>query len=162
MSPGQSRAVPFVLAEQLEGGGGRPVLQRRLLEVLDAVQARRQPVAGGDHLARDFGVAALVGFDQLAIVETAEPDENASRVISNQRIGVSTCGSFDDQGGDDGAAFGHQDVVGAAGGGRVHDLDADAGLDQRSAAVCGGGKRWRLPVPSSSTSPVSGPASAAR
>ena len=36
---------PLVEAEQREHGRGRPVLQRRLLEVLDAVQPRRDPVA---------------------------------------------------------------------------------------------------------------------
>src|SRR6266850_1675155 len=47
--------------EQREERGGGPVLQRRLLEVLEAVQARRDPVAARHHLARDLGVAALVG-----------------------------------------------------------------------------------------------------
>ena len=70
----QARA-PGALPEGLERGRGRPVLQRRLLEVLEPVQARGEPVAAGDHLARDLGVAALVGVEQVALAEIGEPGE---------------------------------------------------------------------------------------
>ena len=65
---------PFVLSEHAEGHGGRPVLQRRLLEIFVPVQARREPVAARDHLARNLGVAPLVGLHQVPITEIAEPD----------------------------------------------------------------------------------------
>ncbi len=64
----QARA-PCLHAERLEGGGGGPVLQRRFFEVLQVVQARRDPVAGDDHLARDLGVAALVRAEQGGALE---------------------------------------------------------------------------------------------
>src|SRR6266850_3378354 len=63
--PGQRRphsGGPILDFKYLEERGGGPVLQRRLLEVLEAVQARRDPVAARHHLARDLGVAALVGL----------------------------------------------------------------------------------------------------
>ena len=66
---------PLMNAERLVRGGGQPVLQCRLLEVLDAVQARRQPVAAGHHFARYFRIAAFVGMDQSAVVEIGEPDQ---------------------------------------------------------------------------------------
>ena len=70
----QSRR-PLARAERHVGGRGGPVLQRRLLEVLQAVQAWGQPVAGRDHLARDLGIAAFVRLDQFAVAESAEPDQ---------------------------------------------------------------------------------------
>src|SRR5262249_49800998 len=76
--PGEARPEapgPFVLAEGAERGGGRPVLQGRLLEVLVAVDARGQPVAGRDHLARDLGVAAFVGLGEMPVAQVAEPGE---------------------------------------------------------------------------------------
>ncbi len=53
---------PRRLAEEREGGRVAPVEQRRLLEVGHAVQARRDEVAGGEHFARDLGIAGLVGL----------------------------------------------------------------------------------------------------
>ena len=66
---------PVAQPEDLERGRGGPVLQRRLLEVLQAVQARRQPVAARHHLARDLGVAAFVGVEQIALPEVGEPGD---------------------------------------------------------------------------------------
>src|SRR5205814_6708056 len=64
---------PVVHAEQLEETRGGPVLQRRLLEVLEAVEARRDPVAGGDHLARNLRVARFVRLVERAQPQRAEP-----------------------------------------------------------------------------------------
>ena len=65
IAPG-SRAVHSSTLERLEARRRQPVLQRRLLEVLEAVEPRRHPVAADRHLARDLGVAAFVGMLQLA------------------------------------------------------------------------------------------------
>ena len=41
-------------AEDLERAGDQPVDERRFFEIGDAVQPRRHPVAGGQHVARDL------------------------------------------------------------------------------------------------------------
>ena len=64
---------PLVHAERVEGRGAQPVLERRLFEVLEVVQARRHPVAADRHLARDLGVPAFVRVLQPAHVERPEP-----------------------------------------------------------------------------------------
>ncbi len=64
---------PFVHAERAEGGGRHPVLERRLLEILEAVQARRHPVAAKRHFARDLTVAAFVRVKQAVAAEVREP-----------------------------------------------------------------------------------------
>ncbi len=51
-----------------------PVLQRRLLEIHDTVETRRHPVAGNQHLARNFGVPRFVGLRQNGIAEGDEPE----------------------------------------------------------------------------------------
>ena len=43
---------------------GQPVKQRRLLDVRDVVEMRHQQVAALQHLARNLGVARLVGLPQ--------------------------------------------------------------------------------------------------
>src|SRR5205085_353256 len=63
------------LTEQFKKRGRRPVLQRRLLEVPEAVQARRQPVAARHHLARDLAIAALVRLVERPDGERAEPQD---------------------------------------------------------------------------------------
>ena len=70
----QSRR-PFVHAEVLERGSRQPVLDRRFLEVLEPVQARRHPVARRGHLARNLGVTPFVGVREEARVERDEPQE---------------------------------------------------------------------------------------
>ena len=65
---------PFVLTENGIGRGSGPVLQRRLLEILEVVEPRRDPIAACRHLARNFRIASLVGPDQHPIVEDPEPD----------------------------------------------------------------------------------------
>ena len=65
---------PVRHAEDFVSGGGGPILKRRFLEILEAVLAWCNPVAGGDHFARHFGVAALVRPDQFARLQIAEPD----------------------------------------------------------------------------------------
>ena len=79
---GPQTRCPLMNAERLVRSGGQPVLQCRLLEVLDAVQARRKPVAAGHHFARYFRIAAFVGMDQSAIVEIGEPDQREQRGCS--------------------------------------------------------------------------------
>ena len=59
-SAGHSRAAHSCTPNASIGGGRQPVLDRRLLEVLEVVQARRHPVAGRRHLARNLGVTSLV------------------------------------------------------------------------------------------------------
>ena len=63
-------------AECLVRDGGHPVLERRLLEVLEAVKPRRQPVARHDHFARNFGVTALVRVDDRPVIGAREPDHD--------------------------------------------------------------------------------------
>ncbi len=70
----QPRA-PVVFAKQCIGRRRGPVLQNRLLEVFDAIEPRRHPVAAGEHLARDLGVAPLVGLEQVAVLQVHEPSE---------------------------------------------------------------------------------------
>jgi len=53
--------------------GRRPVLQRRLLEVLQVIEPRRDPVTAREHLARDLGVTALVGIEQRPHLQGREP-----------------------------------------------------------------------------------------
>ena len=65
---------PMMNTECVVGSGGDPVLQRRLFEVLDAIQSRGHPVPGYGHLAGDLGVAAFVGMHQPAVVETGKPE----------------------------------------------------------------------------------------
>ncbi len=72
---GPEAGRPLVDAEDRIRRRGDPVLQGGLLEILDAVQPRRDPVAPRNHLARDFGVSALVRMDQAAVVEAAKPDD---------------------------------------------------------------------------------------
>jgi hypothetical protein len=74
-SAGPQPRRPFVHAEDPIGGGRQPVLKRRLLEVLEAVEARRHPVAGGRHLAGDLGIATLVGMHEAPRIEGGEPED---------------------------------------------------------------------------------------
>ncbi|CAB3770302.1 hypothetical protein LMG29739_05748 [Paraburkholderia solisilvae] len=67
--------LPFAEAEPREGECVGPGLQRRLLEILVAVIARRDPVAGHEHLARHFGITAFVAWQQVAPAERHEPDQ---------------------------------------------------------------------------------------
>ena len=65
---------PRLHAERLVRHGGHPVLERRLLEVLEAVKTRRQPIARHHHLARNLGVAPLVRMNDRPVVGAREPD----------------------------------------------------------------------------------------
>ena len=47
---------PVVHAEDLEADGDHPVIERRLLEVGYAVEPRRNPVAGFEHIPGDGGL----------------------------------------------------------------------------------------------------------
>jgi hypothetical protein len=129
-----------MFAKYREGGGRGPVLQRGFFEVLDAVQARRQPVAAGHHFARYLGIATFVGVDQAALFQRAEPGQGKDHDQGQQ----GPAAQFDQfahsmmSRGSHVAPFGHQDVVGAAGGEAVHHLDADATLDQGPQQAVGG------------------------
>src|SRR6202158_75440 len=50
---------PVMNAKDRIGGSGDPVLQRRLLEILDPVEPRRYPGAAGCHPARQLRVSGL-------------------------------------------------------------------------------------------------------
>ena len=67
-----------MLAEHFIRHGGGPVLQRRFFEIFQIVQARRDPVAAGHHLARNLGVTAFIRLDQVTIFQIAEPDDHQS------------------------------------------------------------------------------------
>ena len=51
-------------AEERHRRGDRPVVERRFLEVEDAVQARGHEVVRGEHLARNLAVAAFVRLEE--------------------------------------------------------------------------------------------------
>ena len=73
---------PLVGREDPEGERREPVLERRLLEVLEPVEARRDVVAAREHFARDLGVARFVRPEERACLERAEPQhaqEHAER-----------------------------------------------------------------------------------
>ena len=70
---------PMMNAEDRVGGSGYPVLQCRLLEILEAVKSRREPVAADRHLARNFRVSALVRVHQSPIVEIGKPDRGENQ-----------------------------------------------------------------------------------
>ena len=64
-----------VLAESRERRGIQPVTQDRLLEVADAVEVRRDPIAREDHLARDLAVANFVRRRERPHAERREVDD---------------------------------------------------------------------------------------
>ena len=72
---GPQARLPVAQPEHGERQRVHPGLQRRLFEVLDAVQARGDPVAAGEHLARHLGVAAFVGRHQRAHAEQGQRDD---------------------------------------------------------------------------------------
>ncbi len=61
---GADAGGPIVDAEDAVRGHDEPIEQRRLVEVVLAVEDRHQPAVGGEHLPRDFGVAHLLRFQQ--------------------------------------------------------------------------------------------------
>ncbi|MNS78602.1 hypothetical protein D3C72_1122220 [compost metagenome] len=79
--------LPVADAEQRIGQRGHPQVEGRFLEVLELVVADRHPVAGDKHLARDFRVAALVGAQQVAHVERAEPDQQDGEADQHDSTG---------------------------------------------------------------------------
>ena len=68
------RAAGGADAEELEAGGHRPVQQRRLLQIADAVGVERDPVVAQEHLARDLGV------DGVGVVEQGRGEEREAGV----------------------------------------------------------------------------------
>ncbi len=50
---------PVMHAEEGEGNGDGPVFEGRFLEVFDAIEARRHPVAGSEHVAGDLGLHSV-------------------------------------------------------------------------------------------------------
>src|SRR5579871_5872139 len=67
---------PGVDTDQLLSDRGRPVLQRRLLEIEDAVEARRDPIAADQHLARDLPVTPLVRIEQRRHAQRRKPQRH--------------------------------------------------------------------------------------
>src|SRR5262245_22049785 len=74
----------FVFAEQRVARGQEPVRQCGLLEPLDPAESRSDPVSGRVHLARDFGVARLVGTDERQSPEPVEEDNRAQNEERDQ------------------------------------------------------------------------------
>jgi len=70
---GRESRCSFGRAEHREAACGHPVLQRRLLEIFEAVEARRQEIVRDEHLARYLGVASFVRMLQGASAEIDEP-----------------------------------------------------------------------------------------
>src|SRR5262245_11221611 len=66
---------------------GHPALKQWLLEILEFVETRRDPVARHRHLARDLGVATLVMVKQVARVQRREPQERGERSERPQSTG---------------------------------------------------------------------------
>ena len=85
-----------MLAEDLVGGCGRPVLKRRLFKVLDAVQSGRDPVAGDRHFPGNLGVTPFVWPVELVIVEIAEPDDSQHAGEQYQRTPFGLKRTWDD------------------------------------------------------------------
>ena len=97
---------PMMNAEDRIGGSGDPVLERRLLEILDPVEPRRDPVAAGRHLARNFRVSAFVRVHQTTILEIGEPN----RGEDEQQDDGSAAGQRGRRGGDSrSGGRGHRD-----------------------------------------------------
>src|SRR5260370_1186558 len=67
------------LQKNASATGAEKEVERRLLEVLDAVERRRDEVAGAGHLARDLGVAAVVGLVERMDRDPAEEEERGER-----------------------------------------------------------------------------------
>ena len=62
---GKPQSEP-VHSEDFERNGKRPVTERSLFEITDAVEPRRDPVAALEHFPGDLGIPGLVGCDQRA------------------------------------------------------------------------------------------------
>ena len=70
---------PLVIAEHGQRGGGDPVEQRRLVEIGQAVQRGREPMARTQHFPGDADIAAFVGQGQRPQPQRAgEPDQQRS------------------------------------------------------------------------------------
>ena len=74
----QSR-TEFALPQNLEGGGCQPVVQRRLFEILQAIQARRHKVVADRHFAADLGITSFVRGEQRPKPQTPEPYDGDQR-----------------------------------------------------------------------------------
>jgi hypothetical protein len=68
---------PRLGAEDAVSDGCRPILQRRLFEIRNAIEVRSHPVAGREHLACNLRVPRLVGLGQGAKTNIAEPDDES-------------------------------------------------------------------------------------
>src|SRR5262249_11116206 len=55
------------------GSRARPVLQGRLLEILQTVEPRCEPVTARYHLPGNFGIAAFVRIEHRAHLQRCEP-----------------------------------------------------------------------------------------
>ena len=66
--------LPVTDAKGLIGQGRHPQMEGRLLEIFQAVVADRHPVAAGEHLTCDLGIATLVRRQQMPDVQGQEPD----------------------------------------------------------------------------------------
>ena len=70
---------PLRLAEEGHRGRDGPVVERGLLEVAVPVQARRDEVPRREHLARDLGVARLVGLEERGVAGLGDEERDRER-----------------------------------------------------------------------------------
>ena len=83
----------FADTKKLETQRGTPIIKRRFFEPGLTVEARRDPVARFHHVARDPGVARLIGTDQadgtevmeVAEVQSGEDQGNPSEARGERR-----------------------------------------------------------------------------
>ncbi len=84
---------PHLDAKHLIRQHHRPVKERRLVEVRLALERRHQPIAAGQHLARNLGVAALIRFKEMEVhpreqQDAREDNENGERLPAPGRIAL--------------------------------------------------------------------------
>ena len=94
--PPESR-LPGTDAKHLKGKRTHPEMERRFFEVLEAVVADRDPVAGGCHFAGDLSIATLIGGHEFAQVERSQPEREHEkdcqcREQTDARLGANALG----------------------------------------------------------------------
>ena len=81
----------FADTKKLEAQRGTPIIKRRFFEPGLTVEARRDPVARFHHVARDPGVARLIGTDEADGAEIVE--------VRDVQSGKDQCGPSETRGG---------------------------------------------------------------
>ena len=67
--------LPFTYPKPIKCNDGGPELQRGFEKVLVVVVTRSDPVAAHQHFTGNLGIAALVGWNEVAVIEAAKPQE---------------------------------------------------------------------------------------